>query len=106
MQRLSLVEASYIVQPRIEAISMALIALQTATRLPVLLEHKYAAPRLRQQVGTGQSAESASYDDDIVLHAFLRLSHRKMAGWITYDSMTAESKPTSVEKPTERIAGC
>ena len=41
----------------------------------------------------------------IVLHAFCLLSHLKMAGWRMYDRITADSSPTSVEKPTERMAG-
>ena len=74
VQRLALAESADIVQSGVEGVALALIALQTASGLPVGLEHQDAPPRLCQLVGTDQSAESASYNDDIIHIYDLRLT--------------------------------
>ena len=105
MHPLALSQTAHIMEARIKREAAALITLDTSARLHLTFEHEYAPTLTGKQTGTHQPTETASYDDHIVLHAFRRLSHLKIAGCNTYDKITADNRPTNVENPTERMAG-
>jgi hypothetical protein len=72
---LSLCQATHIVEACVEHHLLTRITLDTASRLCLTLEHEHVSARLAEGMGACQTAESAAYDDDVVLHAFLFLSH-------------------------------
>ncbi len=108
MQRLSFPQTTDIVESRVEGETSTAIALHTSAWLHPLFQHKYLSAATCQNISALQSAETSAYDNYVILHAFLPFLfiHSHTAGCITYDNTTADTSPTSVEKPTDLMAGC
>ena len=68
VERLSLGQSAHIVQAGVELHTAPTVALQTAAGLVLTFQHQHAASALCQLSGTNQSAQSATYHDDIVFH--------------------------------------
>ena len=69
MQGLSLVQSAYVVQTSVQAASLALVALQTASWLELPFQHQHALTLPAQSDSTLQATQSASYYDNIIFHA-------------------------------------
>ena len=76
MQWLTLGQSTHVVQPCVKLHIASAVTLQTATRLMLTFQHQHATPALCQLSGTNQTSQSTAYDNHIVFHWLVRLSHR------------------------------
>ena len=68
VQGLSLAQPADIVETGVVVQPATAVALQAAAHVALFLQHQHAAPRLRQEKGALQSAQSGSYDRHIIFH--------------------------------------